>query len=347
MKNKLLVGVITFFATIFLMILFLNIFDSDSKKEYSFDRKFNNKSILKFENSYLKTNENEHVAFLKSDNYIVERDKKVIDTINESNTFYFEDFNFKNKQRIEAILPIGSNILYCDLNKVIFTKRFSLFQYDFKTKITKQIDFKGLKVNTIKPIKNSETTFLCFAEYHQDNRYNTAFYIIDFKTKQIELSKELETTDYDDFLSNSLRYIGKFIAIKEKNIIGYYCEKYSKIFFFNDDGKFIKELQTSDRVPLPKIAKNSQGNRFYSQDGTWYSNLGIFMKDDKIYVFSQATKEKDFMTIDQYSWDQLEYIQSYKLSYKNINSGGIYNLHLDKNRVIICFDYDYASFKIL
>jgi hypothetical protein len=348
MKNKFLVGVITFLVTIFIMILILNLFDSESKKTFSFDRKINEgKRILSFDKTYKKTNENEHIMFVNSDNYIVERDRKSIDDKSEHNMFYFEDFNFENKKRLSAILPIGANVLFCDLNKVIFTKNFNLFQYNFKAKLVKEIKLKDIKVVLVKPILDSETKFLCLAEYHFKNKYETGFYIIDFENKNIKQSKGLETNSIDSFLENSLRYIGKFKSFLGKNIIVYYCEKYSKIYFFDNAGLFIKELETSDKVPLPKIAKNNEGNSFYSRDGTWYSNLGVFMKDDSVFVFSGAVEDKYNFTIDEYSWGTLQYVESYNLSYNNMNSNSIYNFNLDNNRLIICFDYNYASFKIL
>ena len=100
-------------------------------------------------------------------------------------------------------------------------------------------------------------------------------------------------------------------------------------------------------VNFTKIAENNQGNNFYSRDGTWYSNMGMFIKNKSVYVFSAATEDKNYFTIDEYSYNNLNYIQSYKLDYKGMNSNNIMSLQEAKNELIICFDYNYASFKIL
>ena len=347
MKNKLLIGVITFFTTIFLMILVLNLLDSESKKTFTFDRKFNLKNnVLKFDKIFNKLNDADNVMFVNSDNYLVERDVENIDDENNKYLFHIRDLNFKNKQNLNSVLPKGANLLFFNLEKVIFTKNFNLFEYSFNTKKINLIDFKGLKITYLKPILNSTTKFLCLAENHENNMFKTGFYLIDISTKEIQIIKHLETNKIDTFLPNSLKYIGKFLY-NENNIISYCCEKYSKIYFFNDKGIFLKELQTNDKVPLPKIAENNQGNNFYSRDGTWYSNMGMFINNNSVFVFSAASDDKDYISIDEYSYSKMDYIQSYKLNYKNMNSNNIMNACQYKNNMIICFDYNYASFKIL
>ena len=101
MKNKLLIGVITFFATIFLMILVLNLIDSESKKTFTFDRKFNSSNnVLKFDKVFNKINKADNVMFVNSDNYLVERDIENIDDNNNKYQLYFRDLNFKNKENL-------------------------------------------------------------------------------------------------------------------------------------------------------------------------------------------------------------------------------------------------------
>jgi len=344
MKNKFLIGTITFFITMFIIIL-LNTFESETKKHYSFDRRFeSNQEILKFEKKSQKLNENEYVMSINSDNNIVERDIISKEKDYDTYKFFIRDLNFTNEQINEVKIPKGSNILFCDNTLIIYSNYFKLYKYDLKTNISSEIKLDNLKVNSIIPIANSKTEFLCFAEYKVSDEYITGFYFVDFETKKIKLSKLLENDKTSSVPKNALIYSGKFAKFQNEKIISYYCDKFSKIYFFNNNGKYLKELTTLDETPKPIITKNQQGFSFYSRKGAWNTNMGMFLKEGKIFVLSASNENYSDIIIDEYLLSDLKYIQSYKINYNNQSTYNVRNVFSTKNSIIIGFEYDYASF---
>lgn len=325
-------------------IAFFNFANSSSKKTFSFNRKFTNSSILNFEKSHEKMNESEYVIYANSDKFIVERDKKIFNTKNDEYKFYFSDINFKNKCKINEVLPTGSNILTSDLEKTLYTNKFKLYQYKTDTKLSEEIILKNFKIISLKALLNSKVEFLAFGELYENKVYSTGFYVIDISTGEIIKSKTIEKNINTIVPINQLRYSGKFNSSYEKTKIYFYCDKYSKIYFFDINGLFTKELSTNENVPLPKITTTKQGASFYTQGATWYTNMGVFFKENKIFVLSAASKIKKSIVIDEYSYKTLKYKQSFKLNYNNMTSGSIRNIFIDNNRIVICFDFYYASF---
>lgn len=342
-KNKMLIGTVTVFVGIIFSIAMLNIFEP-TKKTYFFERKFSNNEILKFERRYDKMDEGEYAMYLRSNNSIVERDKKIIDDKNTEYKFYFSDLSFKKKSTKTTILPNICNVIYCDTNRLFYTLKFKLFEYDFETKIIKDLGLNNLKAFSLKPILNSKNQYLCFGELFENNNYKTGFFVIDIENKNIVESKILEINKETAMPKNDLAYSGCFTENYDRSKIIYCCDKYSKIYFFNDKGEFTKELTTNDKSPLPQILKNSNGDSFYSRGATWTNNFGTFIKDDKIFVFSSRSDDKSSIIIDEYSYDKLKYKQSYKLNYNNLNSSSIRNVFIDKDKIIIGFEFNYASF---
>ncbi len=344
MKNKFLVGIITFFGTILLIITSLNLFDSNTKKYYSFIRKFDNKNVLlKFQNRNDKANEDEYVGYVNSDKYIIESDKENIDNETISYKFYIRDLSFNNLVIKNVNLPSTSNLLFCNSTKVIFSNYLKLYDKQINNSKVTEIKLKNLIVSSIKPIINSDSKFLCLAQHFVNNKYETGFFIIDFLTNEILTSKIVETEDIPNVPKNGLKYSGMF-SILDNNIISYSCNKFSKIYFFDKNGFFVKELTTCDKTPLPIITKNSQNTSFYSRSGTWNTNMGIFIKNNKIFVFSATNKILDKVVIDEYSYSNLQYIQSYKLDYNNQNSFCVRDVFVNNNKIIIGFEFYYASF---
>jgi hypothetical protein len=346
MRNKIFIGIVTFFFTIgIIIIVSFNFTNSKDVINYSFDRNFKNSdNLLKFEKQYDKMNDNDYVMYVNSDNYIVERDKKEINLITDNYKFFIEDLSFKNKSIINLQLPKESNILFCNPNKVIFTNNFKLFTYSTATKNTIEINLNGVKVISLKPVINSKSKYICFAEYFQNNLYKTGFYIIDFVTDQIVPTKIVETSTHTSVPKMALSYSGKFSTFRNNKITCYYCDKYSKIYFFNSDGFFIKELTSADNTPLPNIIENKEGYSFYSRKGTWNSNMGVFMQNNNFFVLSASGKEFNTLIIDEYSYGDLKYIKSYKLNYNNQNSFNVREVFADHDKIIIGFEFYYASF---
>lgn len=343
MKNKALIGVSTFFITIIVMILCFNLFDSKTKKDFSFERKFSKDNILTFKKRFKKMNTDVCIMSVNSDNYIVEKDEKSLNESNKLDKFYFADFNFNSVFCDSLILPIESNVLFSNKEKTIYSNCFKLYENDKSKKNNIQIHFNNLKINSLKPLLNSKTKFLCFAEYFDKDEYKTGFYIIDFFTKEVKLSKLLVENKNSAFLENSLKYYGKYAYFKNEKYITYCCDKFSSIYFFDEKGIFLNELKTSDQTTLPDLIKNNQGYISYKRGSTWSTNMGLYLKDNKAFIFSTCNKSFDNIIIDEYDLKNFNYIQSFKLNYENKNDSNIRNIYMNNN-IIIEFEQYYASF---
>ena len=345
MKNKLLISIISVFFGLAICIIMTEFFNTSTKKKYYFERIFNSKSILKFDKSYPKMDRSEYVMYLRSDSNIVERDRTEIDEKNSKYKFYFSDLSFSKKVIKTLVLPNNFNIILCNQNKLFYSNKLILNCFDFDSKKTIKYRFKDLKIISLKFI--TETKYLCLAEAkNKQNNYNTGFFIIDISNNTYLCSKILETNSYSICPENALMYSGTFSYNMDtpNKIISYCCDKYSSIYFFDCNGNFTKELNTKENVPLPQILRNTKGDSFYGRSGTWSTNSGMFMNDDDIYVFSTRS---DFFTkiiIDQYSYKTLEYKNSFKLIYNKSNSNSIRNVYKLKNKILIGFEFNYASF---
>ncbi len=345
MKDKTLIGLATFFVTLVILLILSNFTNAKSNKSYSFKRSINEKvKLLTFEKKYSKMDNDEYIMSIKSNDYIIERDKEVIDTIKEKYKFYYSNFSFNKKDIDSIIVPYGSNILYNNKLNVIYTNNFKLYKLDKKTNTTSIVDIKGLKISLVEILPNSTSKYLCFAELKENKTYKTGFFVVDFITLKITPSKIFVEKNYTDVASNALCYSGSFSAFKEENYIVYYCNKYSKLFFFDLNGSYKKELTTADQTPLPSLIKNSQGFTYYKRGGTWNTNMGLFLRNNKVFVFSASNSIFNKIVIDEYSLDDLHYSQTFTLNYDGLNSFSIRQIFMDKNKLIIGFETQYASF---
>lgn len=346
MKNKFLIGSVTFFVAMSLCIFFFNVSDSSTKKKYYFNRKFSGDSILKFDKKFNKLNEGEYVMYVRSDSCLIERDKVEISKSKDQYKFYFFDFKFENKSIKEAILPSSSYLLFYASNKIFYSLKFNLFAYDFRLRNSKEIRIDSFKVFNIKLLPGSGSKFLCLGEYLIDDKYVTGFYVVDINSKEIELIKGMQFNYKSKILENFLIFSGDFSNNFEGNEMAFFCDKYSKIYFFNNNGGYVKELNTKENVPLPKILTNDKGDNFYSRGDTWSTNRGVFFNKESIFVFSGRSEFETNIVVDEYSFKNLKYNKSYRLNYNNYDSKSIANVNVNKENVIIAFNSDYASFKL-
>lgn len=344
MNNKFLIGVITVFAGIIFCIIILNFTSSENKKDYFFERSFSESKILNFEKKYEKMCSDEYVRYIFSDDFIVENDKKSKDDNFDEYTFYYTNLDFSNQEIKKLILPKNINVILFNKTKLFYTLRFELYEYNYDTNISRKINLNKFKAFSLKRIPNTEDKFLCFGESFNGNKYTTGFHVIDFKNDNSVVSKSFEVNNISKMPENELRYSGKFCNLNDNGMIAYCCDKYSRIYFFNQNGVFIKELKTKDNSPLPEILKNDRGDSFYSRGGTWVSNFGLFVKNDNVFVFSGRTNEKLNIVIDKYSFSKLSYENSYRLNYNNLDSRCIKNVFEQKNKIILGFEFYYASF---
>ena len=346
MKNKLLIGILTFFTAIFTCILILNFSNTEFKKNNDFDRKFSNNVILKFDNKYDKLNRNSIFEFFYSNTSLVEG--KFNNADNKTNQkeycLYFSDYSFSNKNFKKLILHSSANVLLVDENYVIYSYKKELYQLNLKNDLTIKSKLKNVDISFIISLGESSNRYLFFGEVFENNAYETGFFILDMVNNKIVKSKMLQTNNNSYKPEIVTMYAGIFQKTG-KNSIVYTCEKNAKIFLFNGNGFFEKELTTKDNTPVPSVIKNSNNEYFYSRKGLQYTNSGVFMDNKNIFVFSMASTFIDKIIIDQYSLETMKYIQSFKLDYNNFNSNDIANVIIDNKKVIIRFEQGYASFK--
>lgn len=344
MKNKFLIGLLAFFAAIFTIVIFLNLSHSNSIKDYSFNRKFSKNEILKFENKYnLLGNDNTYQLFSSTRESIVEGKLKEFESEESNYDLFFSDGSFSNKTHKVLKLPI-SNVLLIDKNYTIYSHNKNLYQLDLATNFSIKTTVKNINVCSIIRLYNMPNMYLFFGGAFLDNTYKTGFFVLDMLNNKIIESKIIQSDSASYRLDTITMYAGYFQKTADNSLI-YTCERNPMIFIFNSKGVSYKEIMTKDNTPMPKIIKNSRNMYFFSHDGSTYTNSGVFTDNDNLFVFSMASKFRDKIIIDQYSKKTKKYVQSYKLSYNNYNSNDIANVIIDKDKLILKFESNYASFK--
>jgi hypothetical protein len=344
MKNKLLIGIVTVLVGITFCVVVMNFTDSKDIKDYYFKRKFSYNEVLQFEKKYDKMAKDDYLRYTFSDNFIVENDKKSINKNSDSYEFKYTNLDFSSKKIKKIILPKNVNVILFDSTKLFYTYKFELYEYNCSGKISRKIKLNNFKAFYLTRIPAENDKYLCFGESFENNKFIMGFHIIDTRKESLLTTKVIEISNSTKMPKNELIYSGKFLTLGHNKMISYCCDKYSSIYFFNNNGIFLKELKTKDNTPLPKIFKNEQGDSFYSRGGTWSTNYGLFMKDNKVYVFSARSNEKLKIVIDQYFFSNLEYEQSFKLNYNNLDTRSINTVFEAKNKIIIGFEFNYASF---
>uniref|UniRef100_UPI003750E524 hypothetical protein n=1 Tax=Flavobacterium sp. TaxID=239 RepID=UPI003750E524 len=218
------------------------------------------------------------------------------------------------------------------------------YKYDIINKNIIETKIKNVDISFLISLDNVSNKYLFFGEIFRNNSYKSGFFILDILENKILDSKILQTNAKSYKPETVVEHCGYFQKA-EINSISYTCDKNSKIFIFNGKGLFLNELNTNDNTSLPKVIKNANNECYYSRAGLKFTNAGLFMADNNIYVFSMASKEKDKIIIDQYSKLNMKYIQSFKLNYNNYCSSDIVNVYIKQDMIILKFETNYASFK--
>ncbi|WP_395051964.1 hypothetical protein [Flavobacterium sp.] len=342
MKNKFLIGIITFFVAIFSSILILNLFNTNFKKNNYFVRKFSKNEILKFDKEYEKLFKNSSYDLFYSNSLLLEGKYEGIKRNMKNYNFYFSDFLFSKKINKNVSIPLSANILLVDEKYILYDSKSKISRLEIKTDSIIQYDSRGIRVYSIVSLKNLPNKFLFFGEVNFTNIYKTGFFVFDITNNKIE---EIKILKYSENVFNPevrLMYSGIFQNV-ENNIITYTCDKNCKIFMFNDNGTLVNELKTNDNTQIPKVIKKAD-SYFYSRDGLNLTNSGVFSNKKNLFVFSMASQYDNIIIIDQYSKLNLKYIQSFKLDYNNHNTSDIMNIYINNNQIILKFDSSYASF---
>ena len=342
MKNKFLIGVLTVFAAIITSIIILNITKSSTNKDNYFDRKFSKNEILSFEKEYNKLSKNNTQQSFYSGDSIIELELK--DDLTGEYNLTFTDFLFSEKSNVKLIIPNEANLLSIYKNTLFYSLKRRLYKLELDKKKTNEIKTDKLDVSSLIPVQNSQNKNLFFGEVFNNNTYKLGFFILNTVNGEVSISKLLYTNKESFKPEITLKYAGRFQKIANHKY-AYTCEDNSKIFFFDENGDFDNEFITKDNTPLPNTIKDSEGNCYFSRDGSKYTNSGVLIDKENIFVFSMATAIKDKIIIDQYSKITQKYIQSFKLNYKNHCSMDIENIHIENNKILLEFESNYASFK--
>ncbi|MCX8534644.1 hypothetical protein [Chryseobacterium luquanense] len=233
----------------------------------------------------------------------------------------FMSYYGKKEDGIKISLPSNYHIDYCDNSNAIMIDKFKLKVYSFTYKKLSLIQIDSFKVFSFFPIKNSNGTLLVLGEFKtKKNDYVTGFYTINESSNQLKLVHAIETNKTDLSIDNALIYAGKFTGLGAEKI-AYYCDKYSKIFFFKN-GNFTDEFQTNDNAPKAKLLKGPDGT-YYKRGDTFTTNNAVFEKDGKLFVFSARTDNVDSIVMDVYDLKFHKYIFSTKIHEGNLTSSDI------------------------
>ncbi|MDP5201278.1 hypothetical protein [Flavobacterium sp. DG2-3] len=349
MKNKYFTGLITVFVAIIVCITILNLANSSSKKNYYFERAFVKNDFLKFSKTISKLNDkSDFLMNVNSDSLLVE--KELLENVNSTVFYklYLSDLNFEKKNSKDVDLPSNADMKLCTNNSLFYIQKFKLYNYNLISKNRKEINLENFKIVSLLPLKDSNNKFISFGELLKNEVYYTGFFIIDTKFSTVDLLKTLSESKESNVISASLQYSGSFSYNSDNGLLAYFCNKYSKIYFFSSQtGSYKKVLTTKEDVPLPKILKNNKGDSFYARGTTRNTNMGFFLKNGNVFVFSARSPLESEILVDIYSSDSFKYEKSIKFFYKNFDSKSIEIVMLKDNKIVMGFSTDYAVFNLL
>ena len=256
------------------------------------------------------------------------------------------DYHLNKKAVVDLKIPATSNVLCYTAGRTIYTHSFFLYAYDHATGASRKINIKGLRVFELTNLNDSATAFLCLGEYKNGDHFETGFYKIDIEKDSITgRSLLIETAEHTNTPQLMLKYAGAFVADKGRYKHAYFCNKYSMIWLFDQQGDSTSSLRTLDKTPVPEVISDNRGINFYKRGATWNTNTGLLFRGKEILVFSTRSAFKDCMIVDVYDRDALSYKNSYKLRYENRSSSDIYRIYPEEDRMTIVFtNYRLASF---
>jgi hypothetical protein len=144
LKNKLLLGVITFFISLIISIVFFNLVNSKSLKVHTFDRIFSNLQVLSFEKLYNKMGTAGNIMHVSSRINIAEVNTiRNIDSSSVLSRFYFSDYYFKKLTTVDAFLPKDFIVLMADPDNLIYTNGLKLYNYKPSLNSSDEIKIKN------------------------------------------------------------------------------------------------------------------------------------------------------------------------------------------------------------
>jgi hypothetical protein len=329
-------------SVISLIVIFLKNYDFEKDKKYTFDRIIDKNISIKedIDNRIPKINNLAKIT----DKLICNYELSNYDSVkNLCNMNYYDINHFDLLNKFSFYIPKSAQISYCDSLSVFYIDKYNIFSYTVKDKINKKIELLDFKIYAVLSLDNKSSKLLCFGENKINSTFHTGFYILDLNTNKIILSKMIENNINSKISENFLIYSGKF-SVNDSKTISYCCDKFSKIFFFNDMGKFTKEIITNDKAPKPKLVTNNEST-FYQRGSTYNTNSAVLKNNDTLLIFSSRTVKNNVITIDAYSFKSSKYLFSSELSYNNKKSVHIYSATKNQTNLILFFDEGISLFK--
>jgi hypothetical protein len=325
------------------VIILLKNYDLSIDKKYLFDRTMSGNTSLT-EIIDVKTPKISNMAKI-TNKLICDFQLKKYDSIDNLCEMSYYDINsFNNSNKFTFRLPKNAQIEYCNKENVFYINKYELSAYYIKNKKHQNLNLANFKIYTLIDLGIDSSKLLIFGQYKVGSHFQTGFYLFDLNTKIITPSKIIETNKLSKASENLLIYSGKF-SIIDTNTISYCCGKLSKIFFFNVQGDFIKELITKDKSPKATLVTNTSGT-FFKRGSAFNTNSAVLKLSDKLLVFSSRTNEKNVIMVDTYSYKTNSYLSSSEILYKNKSSTDIYLALCAKKKVILFFDEGISLFSL-
>lgn len=322
------------------LVIFIRAFAVPQGKEYLFERTFVNNSITRIDNPTVAKME---VTSLTTDSITCSYSfTGSADNANEYEVRYYDNIDFGLVDSFRVTIPKTAQIKNCTPDNLYYIDHFNLYIYEIVKKTHSKVNpanFKCLNLYSANP-----DVLLLFGEDSTGSSFRSGYFTLNLMNGNFSPAKIIEENASTSAAPNSLIYSGKFTRTGE-NSIAYYCDKYSKIFFFDDNGKFVREFTTKDNTPKPELVQNDLAF-FYKRGSTYNVNNGIYVEKDKLLVFSCRSASVNYMIIDIYSFESGKYLGSTKLKNKDWNSIDIISVSRAGKNSIINFQKGVELFNI-
>ncbi len=138
---------------------------------------------------------------------------------------------------------------------------------------------------------------------------------------------DLPHDSYATYLERVMAYDGAFFAYG--GYITYSSFHTPYVWVFSADGKYVQTITTRDSVPMPTLMHYKNAT-LYERGKTFNTNAASFVKDGKLFVFSQRVEMlDDEFVLDAYNLKTGQYVESYRFPARGAgNNLDIYSLLL-------------------
>ena len=175
----------------------------------------------------------------------------------------------------------------------------------------RQIRFDELLLDKAVPLDND-----LFLACGSSETMKFGFFIVSASSGEIveEINPELNKV-INEIEHPTMGYDGNFTVDPITGMIAYYCHMYNRMYVFNRDGSFNKEIVTIDNTPIPVMVENGKITAY--QNGQRSAMAGVSVYNGKAYVISRAPDKttKGNRPIDVYNLNTGEYDMSFQMPY--------------------------------